>query len=92
MIINIILYFLLIVTVCAIVILPVCYFASKAEAKDWNGGYCPICGRELRHFDTDSQGGHGWCCDDCGYTAWVSYHKWVYRTRKTDENDKGATA
>ena len=86
-----ILYFIVIITVAAACLFLVCRLAALAEAKDWNGGYCPICGRKLRYFDTDSQGGHGWRCDGCGYTTWVSYHKWVYRTRKANENDKGAT-
>lgn len=86
-----ILYFIGIVAVMVTCLILVCRLAARAEAKDWNGGYCPICGKKLRHFDDDSQGGHGWCCDDCSYYTWVSYHKWVYRTRKVNENDEGAT-
>lgn len=43
------------------------------EKKDYNGGKCPHCLRELGHFDTDSQGGSGYVCDGCGYDTWVSY-------------------
>lgn len=53
--------------------------ASYFEYKSWNGGVCPRCGKPLRYFDTDSQGGEGWTCDKCDYTAWVSYHRMVYR-------------
>lgn len=61
------------------------YLAVCNEVKDWNGGYCPRCGKKLRHFDCDSQGGDGWCCDACDYTTWVSYHKLVYRTARKEE-------
>lgn len=63
------------------------YIFSRIEAKAWNKGYCPKCGNKLRHFDDDTQGGHGWCCDKCGYTTWVSYHNLVYRTAK-DKKDE----
>lgn len=54
-------------------------YAIRREKKDWNNGICPNCGHELRLFGCDSQGGDGWTCDDCDYTTWVSYHKFVYR-------------
>ena len=46
--------------------------AIFVESRDYNNGLCPRCGAELRHFDTDSQGGRGYCCDACGYSTWVS--------------------
>lgn len=61
------------------------YLAVCSEVKDWNGGYCPHCGKKLRHFDCDSQGGDGWCCDACDYTTWVSYRKMVYGTARKEE-------
>lgn len=61
------------------------YLAVCNEVKDWNGGYCPRCGKKLRHFDCDSQGGDGWCCDACDYTTWVSYRKLVYGTARKEE-------
>ena len=79
-----ILCFIVITAVMVTCLILVCRLAARAEAKDWNGGYCPICGKELRHFDDDSQGGHGWCCDDCHYYTWVSYHKWVYKTKRKE--------
>ena len=42
------------------------------EIKGFNNGICPHCDKELRYFDTDSQGGRGYCCD-CGYCTWISY-------------------
>ena len=61
------------------------YLAVCNEVKDWNDGYCPRCGKKLRHFDCDSQGGDGWCYDACDYTAWVSYRKMVYGTARKEE-------
>ena len=49
-----------------------CYFREK---KDFNNGICPRCGKPLRHFDDDSQGGQGWYCDNCGYHTWISWFK-----------------
>ena len=28
---------------------------------------------KLRHFDNDSQGGEGWCCDNCDSVIWLSW-------------------
>ena len=42
------------------------------ERKGFNNGICPHCDKELRYFDTDSQGGRGYCCD-CGDCTWISY-------------------
>lgn len=42
------------------------------EKKAYNNGYCPHCGKKLL-LDTDSQGGRGYICEECGYCAWVSY-------------------
>lgn len=46
------------------------------EYKDFNNGICPKCGKPLILFDTDSQGGRGYCCSKCMHVAWVSYH-WI---------------
>lgn len=43
------------------------------EKKDYNSGICPHCGKKLILFDTDSQGGRGYICEECNYVAWVSY-------------------
>ena len=49
-----------------------CYVQEK---KDFNDGICPHCGKPLIHFDDDSQGGQGWCCDDCKYFVWITWIK-----------------
>lgn len=67
------------VIISLLVTASISFIASKLEYKDWNGGVCPKCGKPLRHFDDDSQGGHGWTCDNCDYTTWVSYHRLVYK-------------
>ena len=54
----------------------------KSERKGWNNGICPDCGEKLRHFDTDSQGGHGWCCDKCNYVTWVSWKRFIYKNNR----------
>jgi len=71
--------FIMTVIVAVVLITAVTLVASYFEYKGWNGGVCPKCGKPLRYFDTDSQGGEGWTCDGCDYTAWVSYHTMVYR-------------
>lgn len=48
--------------------------ARHLEAKDFNGGICRYCGNKLRFFDTDSQGGRGYICDNCGHAPWCSYN------------------
>ena len=48
-------------------------WANIQERKDFNKGICPQCGKTLRNFDSDSQGGLGYTCDTCGYTTWVSW-------------------
>ena len=55
------------------------YYAIHREKKGWNNGICPICGNKLRCFGPDFGGGDGWTCDNCDYTTWVSYHKFVYK-------------
>lgn len=45
------------------------------EKKEFNHGTCSRCGEKMRHFDVDSQGGHGWCCDRCGRVIWCSWIK-----------------
>ena len=43
----------------------------------YNNGLCRECGSPLRHFDNDSQGGRGYCCDNCdSRNVWISY-PWV---------------
>lgn len=53
--------------------------APLIEMKDFNDGICPNCGHKLYNFDTDSSGADGWTCENCDYTTWVSYKKFVYK-------------
>ena len=55
-----------------LIMAAISFVASYCEYKGWNGGVCPVCGKPLRHFDTDSQGGEGWTCDKCDHTVWVA--------------------
>lgn len=44
------------------------------EKRNYNKGICKYCGKPLRHFDTDSQGGRLYTCPDfCSLVA-VSYN------------------
>lgn len=52
-----------------------CIWCYSKEKKDFNNGICPKCGNPLIHFDTDSQGGQGWCCRKCDYYVWISWFK-----------------
>jgi len=44
----------------------------RLEVRDWNGGYCR-CGNKWEYFDTNSQGGRGYKCRDCGAYVWISW-------------------
>ena len=68
---NIMIYFLLGVLV-ILFLLPL--VAIHDEKKDFNNGICPRCGHKLHLFDTDSQGGRGYCCHKCPYFTWISYN------------------
>lgn len=66
---------ILCVVFCVLVVFVIAIAVTRhSEAKSFNGGICPICKEKLRHFDTDSQGGRGYICDNCGYTTWISYN------------------
>lgn len=67
-----ILAIILSVFICAIIISCLIY-AFYTEPRDFNDGICTYCGSKLRHFDTDSGGGRGYCCDNCGRTIWISW-------------------
>ena len=46
------------------------------EVKKYNNGICPHCGGKIEHFDTDSQGGRGYCCTKCRkYYIWISWFR-----------------
>ena len=48
-------------------------WAREREKSAYNGGNCTGCDAPWRRFDTDSQGGRGYTCNDCGRGIWVSY-------------------
>ena len=62
-----------IIALFAIWLVPV-PFMICSDIKAFNRGICK-CGNRLRHFDNDSQGGQGWCCDKCGRVVWISWIK-----------------
>lgn len=70
--IKIILTILLIFLLIFLLIMP--FYAIHCEKKDFNNGICPKCGNKLYHFDTDSQGGRGYCCHKCPYFTWISWN------------------
>ena len=57
-----------------LIICGIILYGIHIEKKDFNSGICPKCGKKLKWFDTDSQGGRGYCCHDCRYFIWVSYN------------------
>ena len=57
-----------------LIALLICPIGLFLEKRAFNNGTCVNCGSKLRHFDNDSQGGRGYCCDTCGYNTWVSYN------------------
>lgn len=55
-------------------VIPTIIYLS--EAKKYNNGVCPLCGGDIEHFDTDSQGGRGYCCKKCRkYYIWASWFR-----------------
>ncbi|KKK78571.1 hypothetical protein LCGC14_2842220 [marine sediment metagenome] len=67
---------LLALTITSITLIVLClgvFWAYCGEKRDYNKGRCPKCYGELRHFDNDSQGGRGYCCENRDYYTWVSY-------------------
>ena len=49
------------------------------ESIRFNKGICPHCGTKVKFFDTDSHGGRGYKCPNCGWIVWISYYlvdKW----------------
>ena len=68
---NLLIYILIGFVVIWLVGIVLCILS---DIKSYNKGYCPKCGNKLRLFDTDSQGGRGYCCDSCnGYATWIGW-------------------
>ena len=55
-----------------------CIYIRNSEKKRWNNGICPECGLKWMHFDTDSQGGRMYRCDNW-HRCDVSYNVDKYR-------------
>lgn len=49
------------------------YMNRSTEKTWWNDGKCPKCGQPWVWFDTDSQGGRGYKCNNCNKCIWISY-------------------
>lgn len=52
------------------------------EKREYNNGHCK-CGGAWKYFDTDSQGGDGYYCKNCGKVIWIN---WI-RVNRIDEGD-----
>ena len=48
-------------------------YGRYSEKKDWNKGICPQCGKPWIRFDTDSQGGRMYRCENWHYCN-ISYN------------------
>ena len=66
-------FFILFSIILFVCILLGILYTIKSEKKEFNNHICPKCGKSLQLFDVDSQGGRGYCCNDCNYYAWVNY-------------------
>ena len=56
------------------------------EKHSFNKCTCRKCGEKLRMYDTDSQGGRGYCCDKCGHHIWVRW-RLIDKKYMTKNND-----
>ena len=63
--------FILVVVLLIILIFAISigFIIDKIE---WNKGKCK-CGSDWKYFDTDSQGGRGYQCKNCGKFIWLLY-------------------
>ena len=57
-----------------VVFLTLIWSAILWEKHDYNEGICKCCGKPLRHFDTDSQGGRLYTCENFCTLVSVSYN------------------
>lgn len=47
-------------------------YVRRQEKKNWNRDICPHCGKPWMHYDTDSQGGRMYRCENW-HSCDVSY-------------------
>ncbi len=52
------------------------------EKREYNNGHCK-CGGVWKYFDTDSQGGDGYYCENCGKVIWIC---WFHPNRRAGED------
>jgi len=58
----------------AIIVFSIIVFlAWFFERMQWNDGICGNCNNPWVYFDTDSQGGRGYKCKNCGNVVWISW-------------------
>lgn len=67
---------MIIAAILIMVTLFICYALIGIiwEKRNYNNGICKCCGKPLRHFDTDSQGGRLYTCPDFCSLVSVSYN------------------
>ena len=63
---------MIILIILIIILIIITTIAIIIEKRNYNKGICRICGKELKFFDMDSQGGRGYICPN-GHTVWVTY-------------------
>lgn len=69
------------VSIAASVYIGIVYLGYRLDVYAWNGGICRICGGRMNWFDTDSQGGRGYRCENDNWEpekhphrcVWISY-------------------
>lgn len=69
-IVDIVAIIIIVATVLLIIIGSI--MVRRSEIKHWNNGYCKECGLPWKQFDTDSQGGRMYRCDNWHYCD-ISY-------------------
>lgn len=56
-----------------LIYISIMMYARHIEKRHWNNGICRKCGKPWEHFDTDSQGGRMYQCDN-GHGCDISYN------------------
>lgn len=64
----------MILIIMVIIFFIILILAILYEKRNYNNGICRHCGKPLRHFDTDSQGGRLYTCPDFCSLVSVSYN------------------
>jgi len=66
----------MIIVGCIVIFIVLIGLAYWSERYVWNRGVCNTTGKRWKYFDTDSQGGRGYCSyDENGmrHSCWISY-------------------